>query len=508
MSISPPPLSSCGIYEKGSTIYTIPSGLKVIVSNYNNVLPIYPGGYSFTATIDDPVYTGIAYSYMIITKAEAQLAVTNLSQTYNGTPEGASTYTSPAGLQVLLTYNGSTNLPVDAGSYAVNAFIDDTNYYGSVTNVLLINQAYATVNIADLSQTYTGSPQTAFVTTVPSNLTVNLTYNGSSNAPVNAGSYTVVATVDDTNYEGSSTNTLLISQATASVALNSLSQTYDGFPEPVGVTTVPSGLNVAITYNGGFSPPTNAGSYLVAGTVVDPNYQGSDVETLVISQATASLTFSNLSQTYDGTTKNVCALTVPSNLLVNVTYNGDTNAPTNAGSYFVSGSIADPNYQGTTTNTLVINQATAGISFTNLLQVFSGGPESVSVSTAPPGLSVNVIYNGCTNAPTNTGNYTVVATVVDTNYQGTATNVFLIVPPATTPISVASAATLANGTFQLSFTNTPGASFSVLASPDPSVPLSNWPVAGSVVEVSPGQFEFTDLNATNFPQQFYIVRSP
>lgn len=121
---------------------------------------------------------------------------------------------------------------------------------------------------------------------------------------------------------------------------------------------------------------------------------------------------------------------------------------------------------------------------------------------------MDLTYNGSTNVPTNTGSYTVVGTVNDPNYQGNATNTLAVVPPASTPIIVGGSTTLADGTFQLSFTNTPGASFTVLGSADPTAPLTNWTVVGSVIEVSPGQFQFTDLQATNLPQRFYVIRSP
>ena len=47
-------------------------------------------------------------------------------------------------------------------------------------------------------------------------------------SPTNAGSYTVIGTINDANYQGSATNTLVISQATGAVTLGSLSQTYNG----------------------------------------------------------------------------------------------------------------------------------------------------------------------------------------------------------------------------------------------------------------------------------------
>jgi hypothetical protein len=64
------------------------------------------------------------------------------------------------------------------------------------------------------------------------------------------------------------------------------------------------------------------------------------------------------------------------------------------------------------------------------------------------------------------------------------------------------------GAFQFAFTNTPGAVFTVLATTNPVLPLSNWTVLGGVTEVSPGHFQFADPQATNSPRRFYRVRSP
>lgn len=80
--------------------------------------------------------------------------------------------------------------------------------------------------------------------------------------------------------------------------------------------------------------------------------------------------------------------------------------------------------------------------------------------------------------------------------------------PNVTPILLTSATTLSSGAFQFAFTNTPGASFSVFGTADVGVPVSSWTALGGVTEISPGQFQFTDTQATNNPQRFYRVRSP
>jgi hypothetical protein len=127
---------------------------------------------------------------------------------------------------------------------------------------------------------------------------VNFTYNGSATVPTSAGSYTVVGTINDANYQGSATGTLVIGQATGSISLGSLSRTYDGSAKAATATTTPSGLTVNFTYNGSATIPTGAGSYTVVGTINDANYQGSATGTLVIDKATLTVTADNKSKMY------------------------------------------------------------------------------------------------------------------------------------------------------------------------------------------------------------------
>jgi hypothetical protein len=67
---------------------------------------------------------------------------------------------------------------------------------------------------------------------------------------------------------------------------------------------------------------------------------------------------------------------------------------------------------------------------------------------------------------------------------------------------------LPGGAFQFDFTNTPGAIFSVSATANISLPLSDWTTLNTVTETSPGQFQFTDSSASNGGQRFYCVHSP
>jgi hypothetical protein len=43
----------------------------------------------------------------------------------------------------------------------------------------------------------------------------------------------------------------------------------------------------------------------------------------------------------------------------------------------------------------------------------------------------------------------------------------------------------------------------MVASTNLTFPLSNWTALGGITEIAPGQFQFSDPQATNSPQQFY-----
>jgi hypothetical protein len=166
--------------------------------------------------------------------------------------------------------------------YTVTAvYSGDANYIGS-TNTLAVTNASAIVTLEDLSQTYNGEARSVTAVTTPSGLTVTLTYDGAADAPTNAGTYQVVGTVVDPLFAGSATNSLVVSKAAATVTLGNLSQTYDGTPKSVTVTTAPSGLTVDVTYDGAATVPVNIGNYQVIGTIVDPNYEGGATNTLTI----------------------------------------------------------------------------------------------------------------------------------------------------------------------------------------------------------------------------------
>ncbi|MEI7908451.1 MAG: MBG domain-containing protein, partial [Verrucomicrobiota bacterium] len=90
--------------------------------------------------------------------------------------------------------------------------INDANYQGSANGSLVVSKASATVTLSSLAATYNGSAKAATATTTPTGLTVTFTYAGSATAPTNAGTYAVVGTINDANYQGSANGSLVISR--------------------------------------------------------------------------------------------------------------------------------------------------------------------------------------------------------------------------------------------------------------------------------------------------------
>lgn len=118
------------------------------------------------------------------------------------------------------TVAGNTVTLTGAGTVVLRASQGGSPNYAAAVPVdrsFSVAKAVATVTLGNLNVIYDGTPKPATATTSPAGLTVNLTYNGGGAAPVNVGSYAVVATINDPNYQGSASGTLVISDGTPPV---------------------------------------------------------------------------------------------------------------------------------------------------------------------------------------------------------------------------------------------------------------------------------------------------
>jgi hypothetical protein len=240
---------------------------------------------TFTATVSPVLGTGSPTGTVTFKDGATTLGTGPLSTTGGGT---TATFTT-SGLSV--------------GTHTITAVYGaDGNFTASTSSWALtqtVARAAATVTLGSLSQTYSGLPETATATTNPSGLTVNFTYNGSSTAPTNVGSYTVVGTISDPNYQGSATGTLVISKATPTIMWSN--------PADIVYGTALSGtqLNATALVGGTFTYNPAAGTVLSAGSgqtlsvhfvptdTTDYNTPSDKTVLINVTKATPTITWSN-----------------------------------------------------------------------------------------------------------------------------------------------------------------------------------------------------------------------
>ncbi|HVU15399.1 MAG TPA: DUF4082 domain-containing protein [Candidatus Didemnitutus sp.] len=356
--------------------------------------------------------------------------------------------------------------------------INASNYW---VDVVFQPGLTATINLSGLSATYDGSAHAVSASTVPSNLTVDITYDGSPTAPTNAGSYTVMAAVDDLTYSGVVTNTLVIAQASqAAPVISSGSEITIGDPYTATVSNSGSAIG-ALSWSLG-TGSTAAGAAIDATTgvvtstgvgtvVINATFAGdannapatSGDFTLTVDPIATTFALDQTSFTYNGSTQAPNIVPTPSN--ATFTPGGDVSG-VNAGSYTAT-ATATGNYSGSnsglTWNILQANQAALVISSSNTgtygtpySSFVSGGTTAGLVSwsivnASAPGAQIDASGTVTTSG---TGNVVIQATMAgNANYFDVSSAPFTItfVPAAQAPLIINSGST---GTFGSPYTAT------------------------------------------------------
>ena len=125
------------------------------------------------------------------------------------------------------------------------------------------------------------------------------THYSSDKAPVDAGTYRAVATLDANGYVGNASCDFTIETAPVDISIQTSDVTYDGARH--GATVAVAGLDASaysVTYRGvdgtSYGPtalePCDSGSYRVTVKVNDPNYQGKKSAEFSIAKASQAIT--------------------------------------------------------------------------------------------------------------------------------------------------------------------------------------------------------------------------
>lgn len=247
---------------------------------------------------------------------------------YNGQPQGITVEfnASYAGVGALtVSYGDSTEIPTNAGTYAITASVTEgENYKAGEFNLGEYVILPAELSKDNLSYsldavTYDGNEHPVSVTLKDGKTgDITVTYNDSAAVPVSAGTYQVNVTVKNVaNYNNTEFNLgiFTINKAVLSVenfeVIPSLTESivFDGKEHQITVT--PQGIvgygDISVTYNDGTAIPVAIGTYKVNITVINgQNYADAELNlgTLTITGLKiAEPTLTETQFTYDGSAK-------------------------------------------------------------------------------------------------------------------------------------------------------------------------------------------------------------
>lgn len=467
---------------------------------------------------------------LTVQKATPSLQVAGGTFVFDGQAHAASASTTGVNNEALspitVLYNGTSSVPVNAGTYTVMAsFAGNTNYNSVVNNQqsIVINPASQTITVtthAPATATYNSN----FTVAATASSSLPITYSSSGSCTNSGASFTMTSgtgTCTVMYNQGGNGNYNAATQVVESVTAQKVSQaiTFDTLSSKTfGDTdfnvnaTASSGLAVSFaangqcTVNGNTVHLTGAGScQIIASQAGNSNYNAAnDVQqSFQIAKANQIITFGALlNKTYGDADFNVNAiassgLSVSFSASGQCTVIGTTVRITGAGSCTITASQAgDSNYNAapSVNQTFTINKATASVTLGNLTQTYDSTPKSATASTNPPGLSVTFAYtqNGTSvTSPTAVGNYNVTATITDANYTGTTSGI-LIIAKATPVITWNNPANITFGT--------PLSSTQLNATASVAGTFVYNPPVGTFLSVGPHQLfvTFTPADAANY----------
>jgi hypothetical protein len=166
--IPTPSLTETGTLPGGVTFTDNGNGTATVAGT-----PTATGTFPLTLAAQNGYGNGASQSFTLkVNSATATVSLSNLTQTYTGSPLSPAASTIPAGLSIVWTGAPQTN----AGSYAVTATVNAPNYQGSASGTFTINPAQPTVS-------FTGAPASAVY---QSTFTVKATTNDATTATITA----------------------------------------------------------------------------------------------------------------------------------------------------------------------------------------------------------------------------------------------------------------------------------------------------------------------------------
>ncbi len=383
---------------------------------------------SFTISASDKKYDGTA-------NAQANVdEISNVTESDKGFVSIAGTAefdSADAGENKTVTFTASGL----SGAKAQNYTLGETSATASAT----IEPLKVNFTVGQTTFVYDGKDKEINVSATDENGRIFKDFSVSYDAaPNEAGTYTAAISIDGTNYITDQGNiTVTVENATQSqLVIAGLPGTVE-YGDTFKLEAFGGADNGTVSWNvtDGNADITDDGEVFAGGigkveiTAVktSDNYENISSKVIfTVMPKNITFDFDYLEQTFGSTLGKVKVIPSDDRIVegdFEVTYNGSTEFPENAGKYKVEVKTASPNYKGSARDTLVIAkaQATGKIQINNKFTY--GDAVSASVTDIPDNTSAKITYAGTgiyipqEEAPKNAGNYTAIAEITGENYE-------------------------------------------------------------------------------------------
>ena len=484
------------------TINTIVSGsthsTETVVVNVNDLAPVISSG--STTSINE----GVAVNSVVYTTTAADPAGGTV--TYSIAVGGDATSFSINSSTGVVTINNVPDFETKS-SYTITVKASDASGLFSTKAVTVsVNNLPPVIVSATTTSINEGIAANSVVYTTiavdPAGGTVTYSLLGTDASAFSINSSTGVVTINnvpDFEIQSSYTITVKASDSSGSFTTQTVTINVNDLPPVISSPTTAS-INEGIAAN---SVVYTTIAVDPAGGTITYSLLGLDASAFSINSSTGVVTINNVP---DFETQS--------------SYNITVKASDSSGSF---------NTQGVTIN---VNNLPPVISSPATASVTNGVPASTTVYTAiaadPAGGTVTYSLTGTDASAFAINSSTGVATInavpnynVKSSYSINvkasdpiaafsiqAVTVTVMPRVANAPFVLAGTFGLSNGMFRFSFTNPTAVNFTVLASTNMTLPLSNWTVLGVVTDSPAGQYHFSEPQNTNKTPRFYRVRSP
>ena len=364
-----------------------------VLYNGGTTLPVNAGTYALQVSYGGSEnYEAVtATGSLVINKATPIMgAFADITETYDGLPHGVSVNVAGVNNEwltpVIVTYNGSTTTPIDAGVYTIDAHYDGSANYNAVsrTATLTILKAAPYLTWTYPASIAYGTPLGATQLNATADVAGTFVYAPPAGTVLGAGTHTLTATFtpsDAANYQtASASRPITVTKANPQVTW------YAPAPIAYGTPLGATQLSATASTSGTFTYSPAAGTVLSAGTHIVSvsftpddavNYNaGSASVPVTVTKAASVVTWNNPPDIIYGTALGAAQLNATAGVPGTFAYSPAAGAVLNAGSQTLSVTFTPTdaaNYNGATASvTITVAKAAPAITWPNPADIVYG----------------------------------------------------------------------------------------------------------------------------------------